>query len=185
MTKTVIPEVRICRTKATQTLSNWAALLLLLLLIISLLPLGFLLREFLGPLIGRNGMMLTVGIVGLLWMAYEWQRPRIQQLWPHSRYVFDHEQQTLHKEIRNAYVLLSQSKAISVQEYEFLYADHHENHPSEGGEIPMSGDIYLFSYRHPQIRLCTVAGNHEDLMLIAQELAELLNLPYKDYSKLI
>jgi hypothetical protein len=95
MAKTEIPSLHICSVAANPPLSRWASLLLLPLFMVVLLPAGFLLREILHPLIGRNGLILAAGLFGIAWMAYEFFKPQLLKLWPADRYEFDDESQTL------------------------------------------------------------------------------------------
>jgi hypothetical protein len=76
---------------------------------------------------------------------------------------------------------LSRAKAIPVRDFEFLYVNHHADR--EYSEY--RGDIMLFSYQRAEIKLCSVIGSHADLLALAEQLSKLLNLPVKDYSKLI
>lgn len=182
MAKIQIPAFRMGSTAATPPFKGWFVLLLLPLLIVTLLPVGYMLREMLHPLIGRNGLILAAAFFGLAWLAYECFKPQLMQLWPRNRFEFDDVAQTIQRVCHNQYRILSRSTPIPIQDFEFIYANHHADREYSNHH---SGDILLFSYRRGEIKLCTVLGDHADLMAVTQELSNLFGLPCKDYSTLI
>lgn len=102
--------------------------------------------------------------------------------WPRRYICIDLADRLLHSETVWRGKVLSRGRAISLDDFDFMYADFQEANESGGG---YRGFIKLFSRKRSEFNLRCVDGTVADLLAEMERLSAELALPAKDYTRLM